>query len=74
MLPLIAPNFAVTLVVPTEMLDARPTALIVAIDALPLDQVTLLETSSVLPSVNLPVAINFSKPFGDVRIYRGNFD
>ena len=56
--PLIDDDVAVTVEVPTPAALARPEALIVAVVVVPEDQVTLEVRFCVVPSLNVPVAVN----------------
>ena len=56
--PLIAPDVALIVEVPTAAALARPAALIVAVVVVPEDQVTLDVRFCVVPSLNVPVAVN----------------
>jgi hypothetical protein len=56
--PLIAPDVAVIVEVPTPAPLARPAALIVAVVVVPDDHVTVLVRFCVVPSLNVPVAVN----------------
>jgi hypothetical protein len=56
--PLIAPDVAVIVEVPTPAALARPAALIVAVAVVPEDQVTLEVRFCVEPSLKVPVAVN----------------
>jgi hypothetical protein len=56
--PLIAPDVALIVDVPTPAPVARPAALIVAVVVVPDDHVTLDVRFCVLPSLNVPVAVN----------------
>src|SRR5580698_2783626 len=58
--PLIAPDFAVIVEVPTPAPLARPAALIVAVVVVPELHVTVLVRFCVVPSLNVPVAVNCS--------------
>src|SRR6202522_2509201 len=56
--PLIAPDVALIVEVPTPTPVARPTALIVAVVVVPELHVTVLVKFCVVPSLNVPVAVN----------------
>jgi hypothetical protein len=56
--PLIAPDVAVIVEVPTPAPLASPEALIVAVVVAPDDHVTVLVRFCVVPSLNVPVAVN----------------
>jgi hypothetical protein len=56
--PLIAPDVALIVEVPTPAPVARPAALIVAVVVVPDDHVTVLVRFCVVPSLNVPVAVN----------------
>jgi hypothetical protein len=56
--PLIAPDVALIVEVPTPAPVARPAALIVAVEVVPEDHVTVLVRFWVVPSLNVPVAVN----------------
>ena len=56
--PLIAPDVALIVEVPTPAPVARPAALMVAVAVVPEDQVTLDVRFCVVPSLNVPVAMN----------------
>ncbi len=56
--PLIAPDVALIVEVPTPAPVARPAALMVAVAVVPEDQVTLDVRFCVVPSLNVPVAVN----------------
>jgi hypothetical protein len=56
--PLIAPDVALIVEVPTPAPVARPTALIVAVAVVADDHVTVLVRFCVVPSLNVPVAVN----------------
>jgi hypothetical protein len=56
--PLIAPDVALIVEVPTPAPVASPAALIVAVEVVPDDQVTVEVRFSVVPSLNVPVAVN----------------
>src|SRR5271167_2312160 len=56
--PLIAPDVALIVEFPTPAPVARPAALIVAVVVVPDDQVTLDVRFCVVPSLNVPVAVN----------------
>src|SRR5271163_3447852 len=56
--PLIAPDVALIVEVPTPAPVARPAVVIVAVAVVPDDQVTLDVRFCVVPSLNVPVAVN----------------
>jgi hypothetical protein len=56
--PLIAPDVALIVEVPTPAPVARPATLIVAVVVVPDDHVTVLVRFCVVPSLNVPVAVN----------------
>src|SRR5271167_2279075 len=56
--PLIAPDVALIVEVPTPAPVARPAALIVAVEVVPELQVTVPVRFCVVPSLNVPVAVN----------------
>jgi hypothetical protein len=56
--PLIAPDVALIVDVPTPAPVASPDALIVAVVVVPDDQVTVEVRFCVVPSLNVPVAVN----------------
>ena len=56
--PLIAPDVALIVEVPTPAPVARPAALMVAVVLVPDDHVTVLVRFCVEPSLNVPVAVN----------------
>ena len=56
--PAIAPLVALIVVVPTFSADANPPVLIVAVAVLEDAHVTLLVRFCVVPSLNVPVAVN----------------
>jgi methylglyoxal synthase len=56
--PLIPPDVALIVEVPTPAPVARPDALMVAVEVVPEDHVTVLVRFCVVPSLNVPVAVN----------------